>query len=368
MKNISSAYNHRLNIDRVAELGWNEIETTKYIKTSLKKKPLYEGFGKNKVGLVYRVGKGEKKILLRADIDALQTSKGVAHICGHSTHAGALICAFEWCVFHEQMLSEKNLSIYFIFQPAEETFPSGAAAVVEQMKKDRLQFDEIHSVHVRPLMSLGVIGLQSGTIWARGDYLEIECLGQQRHVKDSDKGQDAMCAASRMIAAVKEFHNTHIKDVRWGIGTIAGGRQANTVADSVTMTGDIRLRHDSLQSKVKSYLSDVVQKIQKETGCQIKYKYSDGYPSVENDQKTTAKLIQYLKKKDTFQLATENMFSFGCEDFGYYNSLGPICMAFIGTGDKHDIHEEDCVISKEGTENTQMYFMQIIKMWMQSEQ
>ncbi len=362
MERHSKAYFYRCQIDKVAETGWRELKTTKFIRDILEDKPLYDGFGSQKVGLVYRVGTGSKKILLRADIDALQTSTGVAHICGHSTHAGALMSVYERCRARLSLINEKDLSVYFVFQPAEETFPSGASAIVKKMQSDNLTFDAIYSAHVRPLMRLGFLGLQSGAVWARGDYFEVECHGVQRHIKDSDKGQDAIFAAAKVTEAIKSFHNKHIENVRWSVGTITGGRQPNTVADYAKLTGDVRMRDDSMRGQIQNYLAFQAREISNKTNCRVESQYYDGYPSVSNDEQLTARLTTYVDAREDFQIATEDMFSYGCEDFGFYSALGPICMAFVGTGDRYDIHEDKCTISPGGTAAVAKYFCMVIDM------
>lgn len=102
------------------EIGWAEVLTTQYIKEQLDAISLIEGLGERRTGAVFELGKGQTSIFVRADIDALKTSGGPQHLCGHSTHTAALMGAYIWLKEHESRLNSENKKVIFLFQPAEE--------------------------------------------------------------------------------------------------------------------------------------------------------------------------------------------------------------------------------------------------------
>lgn len=350
-------------LNTLAELGWQEKKTTRYIELSmLPNKPVIKGFGKEKTGLLYKIGKGTSGILLRADIDGLKTTDGVKHICGHSSHIAGLMGALLEGKGLEKELTAKNKCIYFLFQPCEENFPSGAQAFLQAFPIKNVSFG--FSSHVKPLLPLGTIGLYPGAIWARGDYMEIEIHGKMVHVKDATDGRDALAAASEIILFVRKLQKQYEKNMRIIIGTTQGGLQANTVADYAKLTGDIRLRDDTQQKFIKDILIKEIRKIEKRYKVKIDFTYFDGYPVVKNDPKLTQTISKVFQQKKEWKIiANQSLFSYGCEDFAYISEKIRSVYAFIGTGDTHDIHQKDCEISDEGTIRVYNYFSEIIQWW-----
>lgn len=355
---------HKKALNKIAEIGWTEIKTTKYIKEALPVKPIKTGFGGKDVGLLYKFGEGKKSILLRADIDALRTKKGVAHICGHSSHTSALMGVLL------EIIKRKipgNKSVYFLFQPAEETFPSGAKAFVDECSDIISSINYAFATHVRPKMKTALIGLQDGSIWARGDYMEIEIQGKMVHVKNTPEGIDAIEGAAQIILAIKKIQHDFKENLRINIGVIEGGRQPNAVADYATLRGDIRYKDEKVKEKIISIIKNEINKIEEKSKVKIKLNYYDGCPVVENNTKLTNKISSYLKEKTDFKIVSDSsLFSYGCEDFSFISEKVPSVYALIGTGDKYDIHEENCTISDEGTLAIYRYFNSVVEWWLSS--
>lgn len=358
---------YKENLNSIAELGWHEEKTTEYLETQISEKPIKRGFASGLTGLLYKIGEGKRSILLRADIDGLKTSKGIAHICGHSTHMAALIVALEYSQSIKQQLSNDDKSIYFLFQPAEETFPSGAKAFIKECSDVVQKIQSSYAIHVRPNLPIGTIGLQSGAVWAYGDYMEIEVSGKMVHIKNNHDGVDSLVAASHIVLGVEAIQKDH-PACRIGIGILQGGLQPNAVAGSALLKGDLRFKNYSQKKRIKQKLELLLQKVEQRTGTHIELRYYDGTPAVLNSKKTTNTLYNYLRKRRDllFTYKTSGLFSFGCEDFAYITERIPSTIALIGTGDKYDLHEENCTISDQGTVNAAKYFKAVIDWFLQS--
>lgn len=350
-----------------AELGWQENKTTDYITEQLELKPVKRGFGGGNTGLLYKIGNGSNSILMRTDIDALKTAHGIAHSCGHSTHMASLMGIFKDTIKLEKKLTGQNKSIYFLFQPAEETFPSGGQAFVNECPEVLKEIKSAYAIHVRPHMQLGTIGLQQGPLWAQGDYMEIEVKGKMVHIKNNLEGIDAIYVSSLIVTGIKKIQSK-FNSIRIGVGVISGGRQANTVADYVILKGDIRLPNPKWQKRIKKMLNSLIKKIESKTSAQIVLHYFDGTPPVINNPDTTKQITKYLKSQTDlcFKLQTSGLFSYGCEDFAFIAEKVPSTIALIGTGDKYDLHEENCTISDQGTINAYLYFKTLVDWFIQS--
>jgi amidohydrolase len=363
---MNSILNTARSLDQIAELGWHEYKTTEFLRKNISIKPIKVGFGGRKTGLLYKVGMGNSAILIRADMDALKTSKGVSHTCGHSTHMAALLHAQEYAITLSHELTSQDKSIYFLYQPAEETFPSGAQAFVNECKDIVKKVSYAFTTHVKPLLPIGTIGIEKGSVWARGDYLEIAVKGRMVHVKDSYQAVDALESAAKIILGIKEIQNRYPKSVRIAVGTIEGGRQPNTLADQALLKADIRLTSDELQSKIKKDLARLYKRVEQEDRTTINPVYFDGYPTVHNDNFLTLAFSKYIASHTNLLVNNKDNFSFGCEDFAFISQLMPSLTAFIGTGDAYDLHEENCTISDQGTLNAALYFKAVVDWFLQS--
>ncbi|MGZ8944010.1 MAG: amidohydrolase, partial [Methylococcaceae bacterium] len=119
----------RQHLHQFPETAFEEIQTAKFIADKLTSFGLdvHKGLGKTGVIAKLSAGNSDKKIALRADMDALfiqeqntftyrSRHEGKMHACGHDGHSTMLLGAAKY-------LSENrhfNGTIYFIFQPAEE--------------------------------------------------------------------------------------------------------------------------------------------------------------------------------------------------------------------------------------------------------
>src|SRR3990170_1696912 len=117
------------------ELAWTESRTTGKVIEALADTD-WEFSRISGGGLIGEIGTGERRIALRADLDALpvedlikdpwvSTVPGVAHACGHDVHTASLVGAA--LALHEvQSSGLLQGRVRLLFQPAEEIMPGGA--------------------------------------------------------------------------------------------------------------------------------------------------------------------------------------------------------------------------------------------------
>ncbi|EZH75678.1 hypothetical protein ATO12_02495 [Aquimarina atlantica] len=129
---------------------------------------------------ILKGGKKGRKIAWRADMDAIKTdeadvvdfkskNKGVRHICGHDVHTTIGLGIAN--VLSQQ---KENLegTVYFIFQPAEETF-TGAKDMIKDGLFDIIKPDEIYGLHIGPGPS-GEINVKANELFAYQKSLNIK--------------------------------------------------------------------------------------------------------------------------------------------------------------------------------------------------
>lgn len=171
----------RRNFHEYPELAGNEKRTSKIIAEYLSNLGLEVKTGVAGYGVVgiLKGGKEGKNIAWRADMDALPNDfvdevsymskvKGIQHGCGHDVHMAIGLGIAE--VLSKNKASIKG-TIYFIFQPEEETFV-GAKNMVNSSLFSELNLDEIYALHVTAL-PVGQIMVKSNELYAYQKRIQI---------------------------------------------------------------------------------------------------------------------------------------------------------------------------------------------------
>lgn len=140
-------------------------------------------YGNSVVGILKGRKEG-KTIGWRADMDALphdfldevdfkSKTNGVQHGCGHDVHMAVGLGIAEVLAMHK---SEIRGTVYFIFQPEEETF-LGAKNMIEMGLLDAINLDEIYALHVTAL-PVGKIMIKSKELFAYQKRIELTLKNQ----------------------------------------------------------------------------------------------------------------------------------------------------------------------------------------------
>ena len=188
-----TAKEHRRALHRLAEEGFCEFETKKYILNALK--PLgcevYE-IGETCVIAYFDFGRSTSSAF-RAEMDALPVqertglefaseNEGFMHACGHDGHMEMLL------EFAERVSSDGALcNVMCVFQPAEEK-RGGAETIVLSGEYKRLKPDRVFAVHLRPGLEKGKLFSRAGAICAGSSEVEATFPGDRKSV-----GRERVC-------------------------------------------------------------------------------------------------------------------------------------------------------------------------------
>lgn len=164
----------RRQIHQNPELSGNETETaalvTKYLKDlGLEVK---SNFSKNTVVGILKGKHDGKHIAWRADMDAIKMetedknpfkskNKGIAHMCGHDVHTAIGLGIADVI---SQLKNDLNGTIYFIFQPEEETFV-GAKNMIDNGLFEMIKPVEIFGLHLIP-SEVGTVSTKAKELFA----------------------------------------------------------------------------------------------------------------------------------------------------------------------------------------------------------
>jgi len=314
--NFDEIRRNRRDLHKHPELGFHEFRTAGKIAEYLDGLGLEvktEVAGTGVVGLL-RCGRGGKTVALRADMDALPMQEkneapytsinpGVMHACGHDGHTAMLMEA-------ARLLAQKagNLkgNVKFIFQPCEDTMPSGAEPMIAAGVLDDPDVDGIFTIHLAPTYP-------QGTMWVRPEYMSISSVsfrlilqGKGGHVAMPHQVVDSIAMAGMLITSSQSLmlrRTAPGKTMIFAFGTIQGGTAANIVPDQVTLSGSVRTATPEDLEKAIQDFERILQGITTTAGGTHKLDLVSGNPSIYND----LALVDLIKSSGAMVLGEDNV-------------------------------------------------------------
>ena len=345
----------RQDLHRIPEIGLEEHETSKYIKSKLSEFNIEFKDGYANTGIVAYIkgskGNSDKSIGLRADFDALpmpeknnfdhkSTNEGMMHACGHDGHTSMLLGAAKY-------LSENNDfdgNVYFIFQPGEEGF-AGGQKMIEDGMFDDFKIDEVYALHNWPELPIGSIGVNNGPMMAAVDEFDIIVNGKGGHAAIPQLAIDPVVIASQIVLAVQTIISRSTDPVDKALISITkinGGTAYNVIDDTVKLGGTIRTFKPETRSFCEKKINEIASGIAKANGAEAKIEFhlTNKYPPTINSKKESEFAANVAKKIfGDANVNTEIDPSMGGEDFSYLLEKKPGSYLYIGQGDaNHKAH------------------------------
>lgn len=337
----------RHHLHQFPETAFQEYATTDYIGNLLQHFGLDVDRQLTETGVVasLTVGDGNKKIALRADIDALfiqeentlpyrSRNDGKMHACGHDGHTAMLLGAAKY------LTASKNFSgtVHFIFQPAEEG-RAGAKHMLDAGLFEKYPTDYIFGMHNFPDIPAGQFAVKPGAMMAAFDCFEIRLSGQATHAAIPHLGRDPIVAAAQIINALQTIvsRNTDPLDSAVvSITQIHGGDTWNAIPESVLIRGTFRCFRPSVQKAIQHRLDRLTRSIGEAFGITVELVFNPenpGYPVTVNDANAAAVATEVATQLvGSSNVNRQPAPSMGSEDFAFMLQQKPGCYVWIGNG------------------------------------
>ncbi len=326
------------------ELSFKEFETSKFVQAQLTSLGIpFTILGETGVIGTIKGNPSNRVVALRADMDALpiheenkvsyaSTKDGVMHACGHDVHTTCLLGAAR---ILNELKDQWDGTIKLIFQPGEEKNPGGASILIKEGVLTNPVPERIYGQHVHPQLEVGRMNFASGKVMASADEIYITIKGKGGHAAKPNLTADTILTAAQIVNALQQLisrNNNPLSPSVLSICSIQGGFTTNVIPSEVKMMGTFRAMDEKWRFEAHDRIRTIVESTAKANGAEVDLEISIGYPSVINDEKTTA-----LGKTLAIELiGTENVgvaeISLGAEDFGYYTQEIPGCFYRLGTG------------------------------------
>jgi len=326
------------------ELSFKEFETSKFVQAQLTSIGIpFSILGETGVIGIIKGNPSNRVIALRADMDALpiheenkvsyaSTKDGVMHACGHDVHTTCLLGAAR---ILNELKDQWDGTIKLIFQPGEEKNPGGASILIKDGVLKNPLPQRIYGQHVHPQLEVGRMNFASGKVMASADEIYITIKGKGGHAAKPNLTADTILTAAQIVNALQQLisrNNNPLSPSVLSICSIQGGSTTNVIPSEVKMMGTFRAMDEKWRFEAHERIRTIVESTAKANGAEVELEISIGYPSVINDEETTA-----LGKALAIDLiGAENVgvaeVSLGAEDFGYYTQEIPGCFYRLGTG------------------------------------
>lgn len=338
------------------ELSLKEFKTSEFVAKELNKLglPVQRGIKNNGVVSNLNIGKGEKTLMLRADMDALpiqeetnfefkSNNPGVMHACGHDVHTAILLGVIK---ILNEIKDEINGNVKFVFQPAEENNPTGGAPLmIKEGVLENPHVDNAVALHVWDY-PIGKIALKPNAMMSESNRIFINIKGQASHASKPHEGHDAIVCAAYLITQLQTIVSRAIDPsdvVVLTLSKINGGVRYNVLPGEVSIEGTVRCSSvevcEILPDKIEEFVKDVC----KIHGCAYEYKFSHGYPVTMNDPKLT----RLVKKSIIDSMGEDSLVEMdnpdtGGEDFSFFAKEVPSCFMLLGC--KSEKNEDTCIL------------------------
>ena len=339
----------RRDLHKYPELAGNEKRTSKIIAEYLSNLGLEVKTGVAGYGVVGILKGGEdgKNIAWRADMDALPNDlpdetpfksriDGIQHGCGHDVHMAIGLGIAD--VLSKNKESIKG-TVYFIFQPEEETFV-GAKNMVSSNLFSELSIDEIYALHVTAL-PVGQIMVKPDELYAYQKRVQIK-------FKDDFSKEDAGILYEQIRSEIlRKKEGANPWEIPMAFDTIIGLTNPNTIfKDYLFMEENFVLEEKNDQLDIKAYvyetnksnLPKILPKINQVIG---ESEYKDKFvstsfiqenPTVLNDQALTENAVNILTRIYGSQSVVTDygQIPYFNDDFFYFQQKAPGVYFLLG--------------------------------------
>lgn len=331
------------------ELAGKENRTQEFIKQYLSDLGLEVEtglYGHSVVGIL-KGKKNGKKVAWRADMDALpidfadsapfkSLEKGVQHGCGHDFHMAIGLGIAEILSQHRESL---HGTVYFIFQPEEETF-EGARQMIEHGLFSKINPDEIYGLHVTAI-PVGHIMVKADEMFAYQKRVRIR-------LRNTVSKEDAKVLSQKIF---KTMSRSKVNGKPWDIQNIdnpeVGLQRSDTdfknymLVDqsfNIYSNKDETVLEGYLYETDASNLDTIIPRIEKlireeKYGEQlVSVSFSQQNPTVLNDKNLTSEAVKTLNNiygKDLI-LPDYGQVPIFNDDFAYFQKRVPGVYFFLG--------------------------------------
>ena len=339
------------------EIGFQETRTAGRVAELLREWGIetHEGVGgTGVVGVVRGSRPGERRIGLRADMDALpmeeatnlpwrSTRPGLFHGCGHDGHTTMLLGAAR----HLAETRDFAGTAVLIFQPAEEGL-GGARAMIADGLFDRFPCDEIYALHNAPELPLGAVGVTPGAGMAGASFFDIVVRGRGGHGALPHLARDPVLVATAFAQAAQSVVSRDVDPLHPAVLSstrIESGAAYNVIPDEARLAGTLRYFHDAARERLRERIEALAKGLAQAYGVTIEVDIRDIFTVLQNDAGAVDAAAGVAREVvGEAGVNAEHPPSLASEDFADMLKVVPGAYLWVGHGGDVPLHNPSFVL------------------------
>jgi amidohydrolase len=348
----------RRELHQIPEPGFKEFKTSQFIANILQKLGISSRTGIAQTGIIAEIQASKnpdqkKTIALRADIDALPLEErtglpfsskhpGYFHACGHDMHVAGLIGAL---ILLNERKDNLPVNVRAIFQPAEETLPGGASAMIAEGALENPEVSAIFGLHCDPYIPTGTIAVKAGPMMAATARFTIRIIGKGGHAARPFNCIDPIPIAAQVITALQTIPSRMIDPLKpcvFSVTKINAGTANNIIPQEAVFSGTARTLDAETAEEIPIKIETIIRGIVSAFGAEYQFDYKRGAPVLVNDAQMTVYVQTVARNLLGDDIVRGFESTFGGEDFAEYLKIVPGCFFRLG-----------CL--KEGSESIQLH-------------
>jgi len=328
------------------EFGFEEQRTSRIVADRLRSFgaiEVVEGVGGTGVVATLRLGRSNRSVALRADMDALRITEqgaqphrsqtpGLMHACGHDGHTTILLGAAKL------LTAEGGFdgTVRFILQPAEE-WGRGALAMIADGLMERFPFDEVYGLHNMPGLAVDHFETRAGPIMSAEDNFEIILRGLGSHAARPHSGREVLVAACALVTNLQTIVSRRLSPTDISVVSVTelitdGTR--NVLPGLARILGDARSFRPEVSAAIEAQMRQIAIGTAAAYDCEVEVNYSREFVPLVNDETLTSAALDAAT--DVFgegRVRSDRDPMTASEDFARFLDRVPGCFAYVGNGE-----------------------------------
>jgi amidohydrolase len=342
------------------EVGFTEHRTAARVAEMLRRwgaDEVHEGIGgTGVVGLIHGRRPGNRRVGLRADMDALpimeQTglahaseNTGVMHACGHDGHTTMLLGAARYLAATRDFEGTAVL----IFQPAEEGL-GGARRMLEEGLFRRFPCDEIYGFHNAPNGKPGQFALRKGPAMAGASFFDITVSGKGSHAAMPHESRDAIFAAAALVQQLQSVVSRSVPPHEacvLSVTKLSAGSAYNVLPENASLGGTLRFFSHAIRDLAQERMRAICSGIGIAQGVTVEIRFHDVFDVLVNSEGHADALL--AAAGDVLGIDATNgnqQLVTGSEDFADMLQQVPGAYGWLGHGGTAPLHSPSFVLDE----------------------